>query len=271
IMTGRLGCISTMRGRRSRPLSPGSARSRRSRSNSLRERSLRPEGPSLAALTVKPSSVSRVSSDSRMAASSSMMRMRGSPTTRAVRCRWRVSAASSVVSDMHRLSLYNLGLALWRLRDGGGTCARGGELQLEGSADADFAFDMDLAGVFLHDAVADGEAEPGAFVLSFLGLGLGGEKGIVDAVEVLLLDAITGVLNADHDATCAVEGCYLERCIGGSKHCVFCVQHEVQDHLLQLALVAVDAGEVWVEVGFDSNLRGLELMLQQGDRIAEEF
>ena len=53
----------------------------------------------------KPSRVRRVSSDSRMAASSSMMRMRGSPTTRAVRCRWRVSAASSVVSDMNRLSV----------------------------------------------------------------------------------------------------------------------------------------------------------------------
>ncbi len=70
-----------------------------------------------------------------------------------------------------------------------GTGAGGRELKLEGSADADFALDVNLAGVLLHDAVADGKAQAGALVLAFLRLGLGGEEGIVDAVQMLALDA----------------------------------------------------------------------------------
>ncbi len=157
------------------------------------------------------------------------------------------------------------------LQQTAGTGAGGWELQLEGGADADLAFDVDLAGVLLHDAVADGEAKAGAFVLALLGFALGGEEGIVDAVEVLLLDAAAGVLNADDDATCAVEGGDLEGCVGGAEHRVLRVQHEVEDDLLELALVAVNAGEVWVEVGFDTDLRGLELVLEEGDGVVKEL
>ncbi len=39
--------------------------------------------------------------------------------------------------------------------------------------------DVNLAGVLLHDAVADGETEAGALVLALLGLGFGGEEGVV--------------------------------------------------------------------------------------------
>ena len=46
-------------------------------------------------------------------------------------------------------------------------------------------------------------------------------------------------------------------------HRVFRVEHQVEDDLLQLALVAVDAGQVWVEIGFDADLRGLELMVER--------
>ena len=60
--------------------------------------------------------------------------------------------------------------------------------------------------MLLHDAVADGEAEAGALVLALLRFALGGEEGIVDAVEVLSLDACAGVLNTDEHAACAVEG-----------------------------------------------------------------
>ena len=127
---------------------------------------LQARGPSPAALTEKPSSVSSVSSDSRIASSSSMMRMRGSPTTRAVRCRCRVSAASSVVSDMDCLPLNVLHAALRCLRTGRGTSAGGRELQLEGSAHAELALNVDLAGMLLHDAVAHRKPQAGALVFA---------------------------------------------------------------------------------------------------------
>ncbi len=101
-----------------------------------------------------------------MAASSSMMRMRGLPAMCAVSC-WRTaSAAIAVVSDMNRLPLQLLRIACARgLVRHGSSAAGGRELQLEGCAGADCALDVDLAGVLLHDPVADREAEAGALVL----------------------------------------------------------------------------------------------------------
>src|SRR5580704_8023933 len=122
--------------------------------------------------------------------------------------------------------------------------ARGRELKLEGRAHTQFAFYMDLAGVFLHDAVGDSEPKPCAFVLSSLRLGLSGKERIVDAVKVLSLDTCAGVLDAHQHPPCAVEGCNLQRCVWCSKHRVLCVQHKIQNHLLQLALVSVDTEEV---------------------------
>ena len=126
----------------------------------------------------------------------------------------------------------------------------GGELKLEGSADTELALDVNLSGVLLHDAVADGESEAGAFVLALLRLGLGGEEGIVDAVEMLALDAAAGVLDADHDAAGSVEGGDAQRGVGRSEHRILRVQHEIQDDLLELALVSVNARELRVESWF---------------------
>ena len=55
-------------------------------------------------------------------------------------------------------------------RIGGSVCvygSKGRELEFEGGANANGAFDVDLAAVFLHDAVAYGEAQAGPFVLAF--------------------------------------------------------------------------------------------------------
>src|SRR6185312_15741595 len=115
-----------------------------------------------------------------MAASSSMMRMRGVPTIWAVRCRWRDSAAISVASDMYRLPLRFLMIVR---QDWAGTwrpTAGSGELKLEGSSYAGLTFYMNLAGVLLNNPIADGEAEACALVLAFLRFGLGREEGIVD-------------------------------------------------------------------------------------------
>ena len=64
---------------------------------------------------------------------------------------------------------------------------------MESSAGANGAFDLNLAGVFLDDAVGDGEAEADTAAVAGFGCGFGGEKRIVDALEVLGSDARAGV------------------------------------------------------------------------------
>ena len=69
----------------------------------------------------------------------------------------------------------------------------------------------------------------------------------------------------------AVEGRNLQRCVRRSEHRILRVQHQVQNDLLQLALIAVNAREVRVEVRLDANLRRLELMLQQRHGVAQQL
>ena len=57
-----------------------------------------------------------------------------------------------------------------------------------------------LARMFLNDAVGDGKAEAGTAGLAFARRGLGGEEGIVDALDVLGGNARSGVRNAHANA-----------------------------------------------------------------------
>src|SRR6266851_1124216 len=271
MMTGRFGCVSVIRGSRSIPFSPGSARSSRSRSYSLRDTSSIPVVPSPAMLTVNPSSVSSASSDSRIAASSSMMRIRGLPATCAIRCRCRVSAAISVVSDMHRLPLKFRLVVRARLRSDRWPGAGGRELQLERGSHSELALYMDLAGVLLHDSVGDSESESGALVGTLVRLRLGGKEWIVDTVEVLPLDSCTRILDANEHPARSAERRDPERCTRRSEHRVLRVQHQVQDYLLQLATIPMNARKLRIQVCFDANLSRLELVLQQRNRIVEKF
>ena len=131
------------------------------------------------------------------------------------------------------------------------------------SAYAKLALNMNLAGMFLHNSVADGQTETGAFMRPVLRLGLRREEGIVDAVEMFFFDAATGVLDAYDHASCAIEGGNLESGIRRSEHRVLCIEHEIENDLLQFALVAVNARQIGIEVRLYADLRSLELMLEQ--------
>src|SRR5258708_7221771 len=172
---------------------------------------------------------------------------------------------------MNRLPLNVLHAALRPIGSDCGTGAGGWELQLEGGAYSELALDVDLAGVLLHDSVADGKAEAGALMRSILRLGLRCEEWVVDAVEMFSLDAAAGVLNAHDHASGSVESRNLERCVRGSEHRILRVQHQVENDLLQLALISVNACQVRIEVRLHANLRCLELMLEQRHRITEQL
>lgn len=74
-------------------------------------------------------------------------------------------------------------------------CLRQWQSNLEAGAFAEFALHVYVAAVILDDAVADGEAEAGAFADLF-----GGEKRIVDFGEVFGGDAAAAVAEGDEHA-----------------------------------------------------------------------
>ncbi len=87
-------------------------------------------------------------------------------------------------------------------------CPMPRKLQPERGAHADLALHMDLAGVFLHDAVAHRQAQPGALVLPSLRLGLGGKERVEDAMQVIAFDACAEVL---HHAPSTLSASLLRR------------------------------------------------------------
>src|ERR1700687_3186818 len=73
------------------------------------------------------------------------------------------------------------------------------EIQGEGGAFARAALHADIARVFLNDAVGDRKSKTGAAILALRGRRLGGEKWIVDALNVFLRNARAGVGDAHAD------------------------------------------------------------------------
>jgi len=155
-------------------------------------------------------------------------------------------------------------------------CGRGvagyRELKMEAGSFADVALHGDLAGVFLDDAIGYGEAEASAFALAVAWCALGGEEGIVDAQHVLGRDAVARICDLQHDALAALAGGHAQGAAAGlaADDGVLRVEEEIEQHLLQLALVAVDGGQIVCQARVHFNLRGLELVLQQGEGVVDD-
>ena len=120
--------------------------------------------------------------------------------------------------------------------------------------------------VVLHDAAGDGQAEAGA-------VGAAGKEGLEDARADRLRDAAAGVRQVElHDAA---EGRGLLGAGHGEgaamRHGVEGIEREVEDDLLQLALVALDQHRARRRrvVQLDAGLR--ELGAQQHERVVEDL
>src|SRR5579872_7028373 len=111
-----------------------------------------------------------------------------------------------------------------------------GEFKMKRRALSRMAFHPDLARVLLDDAVSHRETQPGAPGLAFARGVLGGEKWIVNLVDVLGRDARAGIAYA-HPNRCAVGGGDAQGSASG--HGVFGVQEEIQKDLLELAGIAI--------------------------------
>src|SRR5213593_2602632 len=84
-----------------------------------------------------------------------------------------------------------------------------GKLQVEASAAARPAEDLDGATMLLNDTVCDRQAEARPFMRS-----LGGEKGIVNAVDMLGIDAMSAIHHVDLDPAVAMHrGIHFEHAV----------------------------------------------------------
>src|SRR5216684_1357329 len=248
MITGRRVSWARMSARISMPSRPGRARSSRIRSKGCSPIRWRPASPVGAVSTAKPSISSRVCKDSRISASSSMMSTAparpGDPGVP-----FNSEREITAVSDMERLPAQ-------------------GEVESESCAGAGMTLHANLAGMFLDDAVGDGKAEAGAAGLAFARSGLGGEEGIVDALDVLGSNARSGVGNTHADAV-AVH-CGNTQC-AAARHGVFGVQEQIQEHLLQSSRISLNGRQLGSERVLHLDFRHFELVLQKRKSVADDF
>src|SRR5258708_23539245 len=161
------------------PSRPGRAGSSKIRSKGCSPIRCKPASPVGAVSTAKPSISSRVCKDSRISASSSMMST--APARPGDPVPFNSEREITALSDMERLPAQ-------------------GEVESESCAGAGMTLHANLAGMFLDDAVGDRKTEAGAAGLAFARRGLGGEEGVVDALDVLGSNARSGVGYAHTDA-----------------------------------------------------------------------
>src|SRR4029077_12971548 len=109
-----------------------------------------------------------------------------------------------------------------------------GKLQVEAGVAAKPAADLDGATVLLNDTVCDRQTEARPFTCS-----LGGEEGIVDAVDMLGIDAVAAVEDVDLDAAVfLVRRLHFQHAT--RSHGVARVDEQIQEHLLQLTGIPGD-------------------------------
>src|SRR5260370_6519984 len=248
MITGRRVSWARMSARISMRARPGRARSSRISSKGCSPIRWRPASPVGAVSTAKPSISNRVCKDSRISASSSMMSTAparpGDPGVP-----FNSEREITAVSDMERLPAQ-------------------GEVESESCAGAGMTLHANLAGVFLDDAVGDGKTEAGAAGLAFARRGLGGEEGIVDALDVLGSNARSGVGHAHTDAV-AVHCGDAQR--PTPWHGVFGVQEQIQEHLLQSSRIPLNGRQLGSESVLHLDFRDLELVLEKGQRVGDDF
>src|ERR1700678_557878 len=142
---------------------------------------------------------------------------------------------------------------------------------MKGCARADGAFNVNFAGMFLDDSIGNGKTEAGAAAIAWLGCRLGGEEGIVDALEMFGRNALTGVCNQSGNVVWVSvdQRGYAQATSLG--HGFLGIQQEIEKNLLQFAGVAMDGREFFHQVEIDADQGRFELVLQQRQRVAYDL
>src|SRR5216683_2957040 len=140
----------------------------------------------------------------------------------------------------------------------------GGQSEMKDSAAADVGTGSDLPLVGFDDRLADGEPNAGAAAS-------GREKGFKDTIHIFGIKSDAGVFHRHGDRVQIVLGrsdSHLPRFLGGFVHGRGGVGHEVQDHLLELNLIALDERQSVRQLkAYPDFLLG-QLALHQGSHFA---
>ena len=116
----------------------------------------------------------------------------------------------------------------------------GGELEGEGGADADGAFDADAALVLVDDFAASGEADARAAFAGGVGAGLGRVEAVEDVGQLVGRDAAAGVADGEVDGACGWIGRNADENSSALGHGLPGVGEQIQEDLLNL--IAADVG-----------------------------
>src|SRR5436305_571743 len=245
MMTACCGLRSRISASISRPLRSGNAKSRSTRSNECSPSLARPCSPVSAETTLYPSISSWVSRDSRIPASSSIMRME--PAVVVPSTGGRLKTATS---DIYSLSYH------WKFKMKRGATAR-------------IAFHGNFSGMFLNDAVGHGKTQPGTARLAGARRALGGKERVINPLDVLRRDSRAGISHAyTHAGT--VGGLYVQRAAGPG-HSVPGIEKEVEKDLLEFARISMNEGQIVVQVSLHFYAGSLELVFQQSKRFSDDF
>ncbi len=99
------------------------------------------------------------------------------------------------------------------------------------------AFHTNLPGMLLNNSVSHGEAQPGAFALALARCCFRRKEWIVDALNVFLCNAGTGIGYDDTNTIAVGRGYFKSSAFG---HSVACIQEQIQENLLQTSRIAAD-------------------------------
>src|SRR5438270_8699376 len=148
-------------------------------------------------------------------------------------------------------------------------CLSHWKFQLERGSLASLRVHADLACMLLNDSVSDRQAEARAARLAFTRNVLGGKERVINLVDMLRRNAGATVTDVYLDAV-SIGRADVQRA-AFARHGIFGVQEQVQEHLLQLAGVAMDQRQSGVELRLYLHARGLELVLQERERFSNDL
>src|SRR5579859_78425 len=129
------------------------------------------------------------------------------------------------------------------------------------------AFNANLAGVLLNNSISDRESKSSAAFLPFRDGALGGEEGVVNAMNMLLRDSRSTIRYGDADPL-PIRSRDFERAT--IRHGIFGVQEEIQEDLLQSSGIALDGGQVRSQFILYANPASFELVLEQTQGVEDD-
>lgn len=140
--------------------------------------------------------------------------------------------------------------------------ARDWQMDGKGASLPHLALNLDFAVMALYDAVGHSQTQANP-------LGLGGEKGCEQLVQVLRSNTDPGILNAYLDLPILAQRS-ADGELSAVRHCLDGIDHQVYEHLLDLTGICHDGWQRWGFLPCDFNMVHLRLVPYQGHNLVND-